>query len=133
MILIGLFGGSPESREEITRVITRTGADVGAYGLSPTMGLSGTDRAEKLAVVLQGLGAQVKGATLIITHVLSREEADAIRARSGRLLYVMGEPSDVIPLQSEDLPVTAMAGGCRHYLDPLEAYSEILLSLGRVR
>jgi len=43
MILIGRFGGSPESREEITR----TGADVGAYGMSPTVGLSGPDRAEK--------------------------------------------------------------------------------------
>ena len=56
--------------------------------------------------MLQGLGAQVKGATLIITHVLSREEADAIRARGGRLLYVMGEPSDVILIQQPAYPTT---------------------------
>jgi len=134
MILIGLFGGSPESREEISRVmLAAAGSDLGAYNLAPRPGLDGPARAEKLAVVLQGLGAKVKAAGLLIPHVLTLEEAHAIRARGGRLMHVSGEPSDVIPIRSDDLPVTSRAGGDRHYLDPLEAYSELLLSLGRTR
>lgn len=134
MILIGLYGGSPESRDDIARALmTAAGSELGIYSLSPTPGLTGQDRADKLAVALRGLGAQVKGHGLVLPHVLSLEEADAIRARGGQLWHVMGEPSDVIPIRVDDLHVTYMAGGCRHYLDPLEAYSEALLRAGRVR
>lgn len=134
MILIGLFGGSPESREEISRVmLAAAGSDLGVYSLAPRSVLSGKARAEKLAVVLKGLGVKVKAAGLLITHVLTLEESEAIRARGGRLMYVSGEPSDVIPIQASDLPVTSRAGGDRHFLDPLEAYSELLLSQGRAR
>lgn len=134
MILIGLFGGSPESREEITRVmLTAAGSGLGAYGLSPCQGLDGAARAEKLAVVLRGLGPQVKDRGLVISHVMTAEEADAVRARGGRLLYVQGVPSEQIAITLEDLAVTVTPGGDRHYLDPVEAYSEILLSYRRVR
>jgi hypothetical protein len=134
MILIGLFGGSPESREEISRVLTRAaGASLGCYALYPTEGLSGVARGEKLDVVLHGLTSKVNTSGLLISHVLSAEEAQAIRARGGSLWHVMGEPSDVISIQPGDLPVTAFAGGCRHYLDAIEAYSEVLLAQGRAR
>lgn len=134
MILIGLFGGSPESREEITRLmLAAAGSDLGAYGLSPSQGLDGPARAEKLAVVLRGLGPQVKDRGLLISHVLTTAEADAIRGRGGRLLYVQGAPCEQIAISRHDLAVTVTPGGDRHYLDPVEAYSEILLSQRRVR
>jgi hypothetical protein len=134
MILIGLFGGSPESREEITRVMVEAaGIELGTYRLAPSSTLDGEARLEKLAIVLRGVGAQVKDRGLLITHVMSCEEADAIRARGGRLLYVQGAPSEVIPITLEDLAVTVTPGGYGHYLDPVEAYSEVLLAKGRAR
>ena len=134
MILIGLFGGSPESREEITAVVMRAaGAQMAVYNLGDAQGAAGRSRLDRLAIALRGAGAKVKADGLLIPHVLSLDEAQAIRARGGHLWHVMGEPSEVIPIQPQDLHVTSFAGGCRHYLDALEAYSETLLRVGRVR
>lgn len=134
MILIGLFGGSPESREEITlNLIRAAGSELAAFNNPPTVYEGRTPRVDALNIVLRGAGPKVKGAGLVVTHVASRAEADAIRERGGHLWHVMGKPCDFVPIRAEDLPVTAMAGGCRHFLDALEAYSETLLRHGRVR
>ena len=134
MILIGLFGGLPKSRDEIARVLMNADPmNIGVYALNASDCASGAHRAERLNVVLQGLNAKVQGSSLVISHVLSVEEAQTIRNRGGHLWHVMGEPCETIAIQKGDTPVTAFVGGCRHFLDPLEAYSEVMLAHGRAR
>ncbi len=132
MLIIGLYGGSPESRHEIQRALVnpQKRPELQAFACPPAVRLAGA-RVHHLRTALEqrARGIQV----LLITHVETVEEAQLLKERGARMWYVMGQPSEVIPLARGDLPVTGMVGGCRHYLDPLEALSQSLLDARRVR
>lgn len=132
MLIIGLYGGSPESRHEIQRALVhpQKRPELQAFACPLAVRLAGS-RVHHLRAALEQRPAGVQ--VLLVTHVQTVEEAQLLKTYGARMWYVMGQPSEVIPLAQGDLPVTGMVGGCRHYLDPLEALSQSLLDARRGR
>ena len=127
MLIIGLAGGSEARRDEIAAVFNKVGkARLGVFALrSPA---DGEERAKLLDnVILRFDDGKSRDMALVLSHVKTLEEAELIRRKGGYLLHVDGQVSSCIPILRTDLMVTAKAGGERHYLDPLEALSEITL------
>ena len=60
---------------------------------------------------------------------MTLEEAQEIRRRGGVIWHVMGAPSESVPMERNDPKVTHMQGGCRHFLDALDALAEHRLSI----
>ena len=66
---------------------------------------------------------------IVAFNVMTLEEAAEIRCRGGVIWHVMGTPSESVPMELNDPKVTHMQGGCRHFLDAMDAFSEHLLSI----
>lgn len=132
MLIIGLVGGTEARRDAVADAFVKVGKPrLGLFALRSNA--DGEGRAKLLdQVVLKFSGGKFKGNGLILSHVLTAEEADLIRKNGGYLLHVDGVPSSCIPIRRNDLMVTAKPGGDRHYLDPLEALSEITQRSSRV-
>jgi len=130
MIIIGLAGGKPCDRSEIAVRLERFGMRIKAVE---------TSSAYKPAIRLRHLCAVLGDAQrnralmgVVCTHVVAEEEAAEIRRRGGVIWHVMGPPSESVLIRQFDPLVTHMQGGCRHFLDPMEALSEELLKAGQV-
>ena len=132
MLIIGLYGGSPESRHEIQRALVhpQKRPDLQAFACPPAV-TKASSRVHHLRTALEQRARNTK--VLLITHVQTVEEAQLLKERGARMWYAMGAPSELIAIAQGDLPVTGMAGGCRHYLDALEALSQSLLDARRGR
>lgn len=130
MLIIGLYGGSPESRIEIQRALVHPHKrpELQAFACPPVV----TKASARVHHLRTALAQRARGVTvLLVTHVQTVEEAQLLKAQGARLWHVMGKPCESIPIAQGDLPVTGMVGGCRHYLDPLEALSQTVLDARR--
>lgn len=125
MMIIGLAGGKPCDRQEIATRLEQFGRRFKA--LKHSAAYRPAQRARDLSAALADAARNRSLAGLVITDVLAEEEAEDIRRRGGLIWHVMGKPSDSVVIRREDALVTHMQGGCRHFLDPMEALSEELL------
>lgn len=145
MLLIGLYGGKAAARICVaTTLETHPLTRVNVLSLPPIPGMSGEaravlvaeqgpQRAKLLEAHFDRLDRRKQAPHLIVTHVESLEEAQAIRAQGGVLWFVQGVPSDIIPIQPGDLGVSNVAGPDSRYLDPAEALHQALLSQRRAQ
>ena len=127
MILIGLTGGKPEQRKEIAERLER-------FGESRLKTWAGTDarraaRLRDLVIALNDAKANKALGGIVACNVMTQEEAQEIRRRGGVIWHVMGTPSESVPMERDDPKVTHMQGGCRHFLDVLDAFYEHRLSI----
>lgn len=127
MILIGLAGGKPEQRREIAERLER-------FGVGRLKTWAGTDvrraaRVRDLVIALNDSASNKALGGLVIYNVMTPDEAQEIRRRGGVIWHVMGAPSESVPMERDDPKVTHMQGGCRHFLDAIDALKEHLLSL----
>lgn len=126
MMIIGLVGGKSANRAEIAARLVRM-RECRLVALAPSVSRQPGARVSALSAALEKSERNRALAGVVITDVVTRAEADEIRRRGGVIWHVMGIPSDQIPIRLEDKLVTHMQGGCRHYLDAIEALSELLL------
>ncbi|MFG0501069.1 hypothetical protein ACF8GD_00180 [Pseudomonas putida] len=128
MILIGLAGGKADAREEIAKRLER-------FGGQRLQILPGVDsrhpgaRVRYLVEALKGAESNRALGGLVAHNVTTQEEAEEIRRRGGVIWHVMGPPSESVVMERDDPKVTAMQGGCRHFLDAMDAFAEHLLSI----
>lgn len=125
MMIIGLAGGKPCDRQEIATRLEQFGRSLKA--LQHSTAYRPAQRVRDLSASLADAFRNRSLAGLVITDVLAEEEAEEIRRRGGVVWHVMGKPSDSVVIRFGDPLVTHMQGGCRHFLDPMEALSEELL------
>ncbi|WP_145156214.1 hypothetical protein [Pseudomonas oryzihabitans] len=124
-VLIGLVGGQPARRSEIAaRLVKEGAARLVEYSFGPIDHYK-AGRARLLAENLAGLLGVAGG--MVATHIISEDEADVIREAGGEVWHVEGSPSRYVAQRREDRLVTDAYGGRRHFLDPLEALSALLL------
>ncbi|MBS9758464.1 hypothetical protein JR044_31205 [Pseudomonas aeruginosa] len=134
MIVIGLAGGTAPGREAIAQRLHEAGGQqLVVWGLKGDRLNDG--RARAVARALDGMQEPACRLAdgIVLTHVLTEEEADVIRANGGQLWHVFGPVSSAVVIRRGDLLVTTKEGGDRHWLDPIEALSEALLSQARGR
>lgn len=130
MIIIGLAGGKPCDRQEIATRLEQFGRRLKA--LKTSTAYRPERRLRDLVTALADASANRSLAGLVCTDVLAETEAEEIRRRGGVIWHVMGSPSESVVIRREDALVTHMQGGCRHFLDPMEALSEVLLKAAQV-
>lgn len=128
MLIIGLAGGRPDAREEIIERLMRS-ANIPFKRYEDRHRREPGPRCNALALHLGKTGPHAKRG-VVVAQVLTEAEAELIRARGGVMWHVMGWPSESVAFQRDkgDQWVTHFQGGCRHFLDPLEALSEALLA-----
>jgi hypothetical protein len=131
MIIIGLAGGKPCDRKEIGERLERFGRGLKALDTSAARGSQTATRLRDLAAALNTAGYNRSLAGLVCINVMTEAEAEEIRRRGGVIWHVMGTPSESVVIRQGDALVTHMQGGCRHFLDPMEAFSEVLLQAAR--
>ncbi|MNM21440.1 hypothetical protein D3C81_318000 [compost metagenome] len=131
-LLIGLVGGRPGMRAEISDTLVQDGhAQLAAWGDHDGYGEHTRDM--RLAGVLEGVG-QLPGGGLIVTNVDSDREAQRIRRAGGQLWHIMGgQPHGFVAI----LPGEPLVSLCRdpqrpHWRTPLQALSELQLSRRRL-
>ena len=125
MIIIGLAGGKPCDREEIATRIAQFGRRM--HALKHSTAIRPDKRLRDLTAALANVERNRSLGGLVVTDVIDELEAVEIRRRGGVVWHVMGKPSDSVVIRRDDALVTHMQGGCRHFLDPMEALSEVLL------
>lgn len=128
MIIIGLSGGKPCDRNEIAQRLVRFGAS----RLQEWQGSESTYPAARVRDLHACLSDAKRNRALggmILTNVTTEHESEEIRRYGGVIWHVMGAPSQLVPIRKGDPLVTHMQGGCRHFRDALEAFSEHLLSI----
>ena len=129
MLIIGLVGGTEARREAVADQLTASRrVRFARYAMkTPEVGPVRMERLRDVVLASSWAGGTSVNRGLVITHVLTADEADFLRSRGGQVWHLEGVPSDVIAIARHDLLVTHKVGGSRHYLDPLEAVSEALL------
>lgn len=128
MILIGLTGGKPEQRMEIASRIERHG-DSRMKTWAGSNVRHTASRVRDLTITLNDAKANKALGGIVAFNVMTLDEAQEIRRRGGAIWHVMGVPSESVPMERDDPKVTHMQGGCRHFLDALDAFYEHLLSI----
>lgn len=139
-VLIGLCGGTVEARGLVSAVLVdKAGRGLGAWVHSSLVGAKSSQlrswhkdksRANALEVVLEGLPEMKAGtpdAGLVVSHVLTEEEAAMIRAAGGHIWHLADPVSSTVAIERADLLITPIEGGERHFLDPIEALGEQLV------
>lgn len=137
MILIGLAGSTMTRRDNMGLALVEAGLRMGAgpqrlvrHGMAspePTKGSDEIARARRTRELAQDMrGTKFGGA--VFTHVLTEAEAQVIRDLGGYVWHVEGVPSDRVWIRQGDFMVTDTEGGSRHYLDAVEALSEMAMA-----
>ncbi|KAA0015484.1 hypothetical protein F0A16_20565 [Salinicola corii] len=137
MILIGLAGSTMARRDNMGLAIATAGLEMagGPRRLarlaicSPEPGKMRDEimRAERTRDRIDDMrGSSFSGAVMV--HVMCEAEAKVIRARGGEIWHVEGMPSDSVVIHWGDRLVTDTEGGSRHYLDAVEALSEMAMA-----
>ncbi|KEQ11240.1 hypothetical protein GZ77_26240 [Endozoicomonas montiporae] len=122
MLIIGLVGGTPETRIEITtEVMELAPSRICCYMM--TAPESGMERVKALDSIVCDLDPRSRNDTMILTHVQTPEEVELIRSIEGFIWHVDGRPSDVIAAEKGDLWVSSNSSG-GIWMTPEEAYSE---------
>lgn len=128
-LLIGLAGGTAESRNAIVRSLVRL--DLGLVDLLP--GVSDHCRPQMEGVRARALSAALaesprrRDPGLIYAHILAEGEAEALRAAGGFVWHLCRPFSRTVAIRHGELLVTDRLGGHGDHLDPEEALSEVLL------
>lgn len=128
MIIIGLAGGKPADRYEIAQRLVR-------FGGKKIQEWQGSDSAKEaprvrdLSIALAEANRNRSLGGLVISNVMTEAEAEEIRRFGGVIWHVMGKPSESVPIRRDDPKVTSMQGGCRHFLDAMDAFSDHLLQI----
>ncbi len=128
MIIIGLAGGKPCDRHEIAQRLVR----FGNQHLQEWQGSESAKEAPRvrdLSIALAEANRNRSLGGLIVSNVMTEAEADEIRRFGGVMWHVMGKPSESVRIGLDDPKVTSMQGGCRHFRDALEQFSEHLLQI----
>ncbi|WP_110636283.1 hypothetical protein [Salinicola salarius] len=142
MIFIGLAGSTMARRDNMGLAIVEAGMRMaggprrlvrhGICSPEPTDVRDEITRARRTRELAQDMrGTKFSGA--VFTHVLTEEEARAIRDMGGEIWHVEGMPSDRVVIRRLDQMVTDTEGGSRHYLDATEALSEMVLQAAAKR
>ncbi|MET4696986.1 hypothetical protein [Endozoicomonas lisbonensis] len=110
MLIIGLVGGTPETRIDITAmVMDQAPSRICCYMMgSPDEGKA---RVKALNEIVGDLDPYTRHDTMILTHVQTPEEVELIREHAGVIWHVEGRPSDVIAAQKGDLWVSCNPPG----------------------
>lgn len=128
MILIGLTGGKPSQRQEIAERLERfSGSRLKTWAGAEVRHAAA--RVRDLAITLNDANSNKALGGIVAFNVMTLEEAGEIRRRGGVIWHVMGAPSESVPMELNDPKVTHMQGGCRHFQDAMDAFSEHLLSI----
>lgn len=127
MIIIGLAGGKPCNRQEIGARLEQFGRRIRAMSHTTAATARPGQRLRDLVTAINGADRNRALGGLVFTDVTTEAEAQEIRQRGGVIWHVMGPPSEAVVIRQGDPLVTHMHGGCRHFLDPMEALSEELL------
>lgn len=128
MIIIGLAGGKPCNRKEIADRLER----FGNHRMKSWAGSESANtarRAKDLSLTLVDASRNKSLGGLIVYNVNTKAEADEIRQRGGEIWHVMGPVSESVPIEQLDPKVTHFQGGCRHFQDSMEAFSEMLMKI----
>ena len=126
MLIIGLAGGKPAARREIAQRLVGAGrCNFVICEIPPAR--SDAVRLSHFTTFMREAERNRAVGGVVVVDVMTPFEADEIYRLGGEMWHVMGPPSESVPMRLEDRKVTAMQGGCRHFLDPLEALSETLL------
>ena len=141
-LLIGLAGGTAQSRNAVARILVRL--DLGITPLFPadpvewdsqeqfakSRPLSAMTYSEARLKALEAALAQSprrRDPGLIYAHVLADGEAQVLRAAGGEVWHLAQPFSSAVVMQRGELVVTDRIGGRGTHLDPEEALSEALL------
>lgn len=128
MMIIGLAGGKGCDREEIAKRLERFGNQrLKAWAGSSSRHEAVRDR--ELSLTLSDAQRNKALGGLVVTHVMTKAEADQIRQRGGVIWHVMGPVSETVPMERFDPKVTHFQGGCRHFLDAIDALSDHLMQI----
>lgn len=132
MLLIALSGGTPSERVDIAdRLVTSGKGQFAAYAQATPSADYGLRRLEVLRNFLGGadepsdVPPPVEG--MVITHCLTEQEAQEVRARGGVIWHLYSRPSGSVSIRLGDVMVTDGQAGFRHVREPLEALSELIL------
>lgn len=130
MLLIALSGGDAAERLAIADRLVESGkGQLVAFAQATPKAEHGVTRARILREALEGLdSAPAALGGVVVTHCLSEEEAEEVRARGGVVWHVYGRPSGLVVIRHGDPIVTDGQAGFRHVREPLEALSELLIA-----
>lgn len=126
-LLIGLVGLNPFKRRSVADSLVDNGraqlvawSDCGQYHEQ--------NRVERLGVTLDSLTA-LPCDGMVISNIRTEEEAQLLREQGGQVWHVMGgRLSDRVAIRQGDPLVSDMpCSDHPHWLDPIEALSEMLL------
>lgn len=125
-MIIALVGGISANRDKFARALESSGkAQLGIFSMCNNLTLECRLKTlDDFVLRLTDVRATLSG--VVLPHIKTDEEACLIRKKGGVILHLFGVPSDDIPIHKDDLLVTTKTGGERHYLDPVEALSEII-------
>lgn len=133
MLLIALSGGLPGERLEIADRLVGSGkGQLAAYAQTTPSADYALRRVEILRAFLDGPDhvktepSSVEG--VVVAHCLSELEAVEIRQRGGVVWHLYSKPSGSVHIRLGDVMVTDGQAGFGHVREPLEAFSELLLS-----
>lgn len=133
MVIIGITGSTAERRQAVAeRAASAEQARllVNAMLTPNPAGVSAPrSRAKRVTAMVEDSRGHVDG--VIFSQLLTLNEAERLRDLGGVVWHVEGTPSGEIPIELRDFLVTDVAGGERHFLDPVEALSETLLHYAR--
>lgn len=128
MIIIGLAGGKPCDRHEIAERLVRFGGSRLQVWQGSESNKEPTRVRDLCAALDDAKGNRALGG-LVVSSVMTAGEAEELRRFGGVIWHVMGRVSDAVPIRRDDPLVTHMHGGCRHFRDAIEQFSEHLLQI----
>ena len=131
MLLIGLAGADRDSRDDVAAQLADAGlCHVSTYANYATEREAARSPGRRVAQINALVSVTPPKGTdcLVFTQVLALEEAEHLRELGAQIWHVEGLPSCEVPMRRDDLKVTATRGGHRHYLDAVEALSEVMIA-----
>jgi hypothetical protein len=135
MLLIGLAGGSAQARDEVAGAMQEAGLCrvQAAANYETGRGVWGHDKRLDWVRALVAVTPKASVECLVFSQVLCEAEAGEIRRLGGYVCHVQGVPSGEVPIRLGDVMITRTEGGDRHYLDPVEALSQLMCKAELVR
>lgn len=129
MIVIGLCGGSVESRLQVADQVFGAGRERITL-FNPGVNSSEAGRVAGLRDLLSGAEMSRRyDRGLVYTHVKTPSEAALIRQAGGAIWHIQGVPSDAVAIDRADLMVTPKQAGDRHYRHAIEALGEMVIRI----
>jgi hypothetical protein len=136
VMLIALSGGTHAERIRVAEILVASSSgglvvhaqDVPALPgrwAAPLVERIASRRARLLSEVLRGRSRRLG---LVLTQCLTESEAELVRAEGGSVWHLYGEPSRDVVIRRADPMVSTRADVPAHVVEPLEAYSQMILA-----